>query len=426
MEIIKAIPQDFIKFILVTLFSLIIGLEQRRHHDKETDNNVFGTDRTFTLIGILGYILYIINPQNLFLFIGGGIAIAVLLSIFYYQKINLHQKFGLTTVIIALITYCLTPLVYTQPEWLTLMIVVSLLILTEIKENLLQFSQKFDNNEFLSLAKFLALAGVILPLLPDNPISATINISPYRCWLAIVVVSGISYVSYLMQKFVFPNSGTLLTGVLGGLYSSTATTIILARKSKGNSDPHITPAIMLATTMMYLRLFILALFFNKDVAMALLPGFIVLIVTSVLIILYFLRFKKIISDVNVKNSTNETRNPLEFKTAIIFGLLFVFFALITQFVMKEYGSSGVINMAYIVGVTDIDPFIINLLQGNFLLQSTIVSAAILNATNSNNFLKFIYAVSLSDKRVRKELILSFIILILVGIILSFVVPIIRG
>jgi len=409
------------KFILVTLFSLIIGLEQKRHHEKDGEDNVFGTDRTFTFIGILGYILYIINPQSLMLFVAGGAAITVLLSIFYFQKIFLHQKFGITSVLIALITYCIAPLIYTQPEWLVLLIVVCLLILTEIKENLFTLSQKFDHNEFISLAKFLAVAGVILPLLPDTPISAAINISPYRCWLAIVLVSGISYASYLLQKFVFPDSGTLVTGILGGLYSSTATTIILARKSKESSDPHITPAIILATTMMYLRLFILSLFFNKDVAMVLMPEFAVLIVVSLVIAGYFLRFKKNKNETPILKTGNEkTRNPLEFKTAIIFGILFIFFALITSFVMKEYGSKGVTNLAYIVGVTDIDPFIINLLQGNWILPSALVSLSILNATNSNNFLKSVYAISLSDKRVRNELIISFSVIISVGMVLSFV------
>ena len=106
--------------------------------------------------------------------------------------------------------------------------------------------------------------------------SEAINVSPYKFWLAIVVVSSISYFSYLLRKFVFPDTGILLTGVLGGLYSSTATTVILARKSKENiASNRVLGAMFLAMTMMYLRIFLLALFFNQELAIVYpnLPGF---------------------------------------------------------------------------------------------------------------------------------------------------------
>ncbi len=248
-ELVNLIPPDFIKFLLVALFGLLIGLEQRRHNIKAGLETLFGTDRTFTLTAILGYILYIISPQNLAPFLGGGAAIALLLAIFYYQKITIQKRFGGTAIIIAFITYCLAPLVYTQPAWLVLLIVVCVLVLTEMKETLLEFSAKFDENEFITLAKFLVLAGVILPLLPNTPISEHINITPYKFGLAVIAVSGISYFSYLLKKFVFPQSGIILTGILGGLYSSTATTIILARKSKESPDSKGVPSAIVLTTM---------------------------------------------------------------------------------------------------------------------------------------------------------------------------------
>jgi uncharacterized membrane protein (DUF4010 family) len=255
------IPPDLIRFLLTLVFSLLIGLEQRRRYIKEEFESLFGTDRTFTLIGILGYILYLVNPQTLIPFLGGGAVIAVFLSIYYMQKINVRKKFGMTSLVVAVITYCFAPLLYTQPYWLVLLIVAAILVIMELKETLLQFSEKFDNDEFITLAKFLILAGVVLPLLPDKPISAEVNISPYRFWLAVVAVSGISYVSYVLKKFVFPKSGIILTGILGALYSSTATTIILARKSKELGEGNrVASAIILATTMMYTRIFLLAFF----------------------------------------------------------------------------------------------------------------------------------------------------------------------
>jgi len=417
-DIIQDIPPGLIQFLLVVVFSLLIGLEQRRHFINEAPESVFGTDRTFTLIGIIGFILYVISPESLMPFLVGGVIIGGLLSVYYFQKIKMHQKFGMTSLVTALITYSLAPLIYTQPKWLVLLLVVAVLVISEIKETLLKFSKKFDNDEFITLAKFLVLAGVILPLLPDEPISAKLNFSPYKFWLAIVVVSAISYVSYLLRKFVFPKTGILLTGVLGGLYSSTATVVILARKSKENiAGNRIIAAMFLAITMMYLRLFLLAAFFNMQVAVKILPNFIALILLSSLIAVYFSMIKKtLVGTSNEALSTDTHQNPLEFKTAVLFGGLFILFALITGFVINHYGAQGVKTLALLVGVTDIDPFIINLFQGKLSIDTAVISFAVLNAVTSNNVLKMIYALVLSEKSLRKEILISFSILIAAGII----------
>jgi len=112
------------------------------------------------------------------------------------------------------------------------------------------------------------------------------------------------------------------------------------------------------------------------------------------------------------------KNPLEFKTAIVFGLLFVFFAIITEYVMRSYGNQGVTSLAFIVGVTDIDPFLLNLLQHQGGITETTIALAVINATNSNNILKMIYALTLSSKKLNKSLIINFSVLIISGLVIS--------
>jgi len=419
MEILSQIPKELINFLLVVLFSLLIGLEQRRLHIELEPESLFGTDRTITLIGILGFILYTVLPNSLGLYYGGGVVVAALLGIYYYLKIKLQNKWGFTSIVIALIAYCLTPLVDSQPLWLVMLVVVIILIVVEMKESLINFSKKFDQNEFTLLAKFIIIAGIILPLLPHESLSKTINISPYQIWLSIVAVSGISYFSYLLRKFVFTNSGIILSAILGGLYSSTATTIILARKSKvETNDAKIVSGIFGATGMMYIRLLILAWIFNQQVAMVLLPYFLVYVVASIAIALFLsLNHKKI-----VENSLKEniSQNPLEFKTALIFGLLFGFFAILTNFVVTNYGNMGVNILSFIVGVTDIDPYILNLFQhvsGN--LDVITIAKATIIATASNAAVKMIYALILGNRSIRKNIIIGFASLIIVSIVSTF-------
>src|ERR1700734_3260373 len=97
------IPPDLIRFLLTAVFALLIGLEQRSRYIKQEFESRFGTDRTFTLLGILGYILYVISPATLIPFMGGGAVIAVLLSVFYAGKITVQKRFGMTSLVIALI-----------------------------------------------------------------------------------------------------------------------------------------------------------------------------------------------------------------------------------------------------------------------------------------------------------------------------------
>lgn len=422
MEILKFIPEEFVKFFLVFVFSLLIGLEQRRHHMNEEEEKLFGTDRTFTFVGLFGYVLFIADPKTYIPFLAGLVVLAVLLGIQYSQRIRLTTRFGLTSTMLALLTYCLPILVFNEPVWLLLSFFVVLLMITELKELFINLSKKASEEEFITLAKFIAFAGIILPLLPNAQISDKIPVSPYHLWLAIVVVSGISYASYLLKKFVFPDSGIFLTGILGGIYSSTATTIILARsESKIPAGAQTISAIMIANGMMYLRILFLAFLFNIDVAkMLTIPFILMFLVTLVLSRLAAAKSKTKSVETAQDRQIYSNKNPLEFKTAAIFGILFVVFALITDFVKKEYGSAGVTSLAYVVGVTDIDPFLLNLLQQNAGISLTTVVLAIINATNSNNVLKMIYALGLSGKQIRKSLIVNFSVLIVSGILMSVI------
>lgn len=422
MEFLNYIPDGFVKFTLVLVFSLLIGLEQRRHHIDENEDLLFGTDRTFTFIGLLAYVLFISDPTNFIPFLVGFGIIGLLLGIQYFHKISQNGKYGLTSSILALLTYCIPIMVFTQPIWLVLSFIVALLMITEMKSNFITLSKKASEIEFIILAKFIAFAGVILPLLPEANISERIPVSPYHLWLAIVVVSGISYASYLLKKFVFPDSGIFLTGLLGGIYSSTATTVILARQEKqGLAGSQTVSAIMIATGMMYLRILFLAFLFNQSVAIQLSIPFLGMFLVS-FVLSRFASGKKpeINGNENHEAESVSNKNPLELRTAAIFGVLFVVFALLTDFVLKQYGNSGVTGMAFVVGVTDIDPFLLNLLQQKAGITQMTVVLAILNATNSNNLLKMLYATSFGSKTIRKSLLINFSTLIAVGLFLSLI------
>lgn len=398
------VPQELATFILVTLFSLLIGLSQRRITlNREGENTLFGTDRTFTFIGILGYLLYILDSDGLHLFMGGGLILGGLLGMHYYVKQSQFHVFGVTTIIIALITYCMAPIVATQPSWFYVTVIVTVLLLTELKHTFTEFAQRMKNDEMITLAKFLAISGIILPILPNKNLIPEINLTPYSIWLATVVVSGISYLSYLLKRYVFRESGTLVSGIIGGLYSSTATISVLARKSRKTSDEEATEyvaAMLLAVSMMFLRFMILILIFSREIFFAIYPYLLTMAVITVLAAWFVHSHRKRPSDRPVEEEEDDSSNPLEFKVALIFAVLFVVFTILTHYTLVYAGTGGLNLLSFVSGFSDITPFILNLLQNTSHVAASVVTACSMQAIISNILVNMCYALFFSGRQSR--------------------------
>ena len=396
------LPEELVTFILVTVFSLLIGLSLRRISLKrEGETTLFGTDRTFTFIGILGYLLYILDPVDYRLFMGGGAVLGVLLALNYYVKQAQFHVFGVTTIVIALITYCIAPIVATQPSWFYVMVIVTVLLFTELKHTFTELAQRMKNDEMITLAKFLAISGIILPMLPNENLIPDVNLTPYGIWLATVVVSGISYLSYLLKRYVFRESGILASGIVGGLYSSTATISVLARKSRKASPqeaPEYVAAMLLAVSMMFLRFLILIGIFSVATLTVIYPYLLIMSAVSAGAA-WFLHSKW--KRPAVSGATDEDEdgsNPLEFKVALIFAVLFVVFMIATHYTLIYAGKGGLTLLSFVSGFSDITPFILNLLQGTGSVPVSLITACSMQAIVSNIAVNMCYALFFSGKK----------------------------
>jgi uncharacterized membrane protein (DUF4010 family) len=401
-----------VDFVLTVVFALLIGMERNNQLTDHERERVFGTDRTFAFISTLGFILYVITPHDLTAYLTGFVIIGVLLAGYYVFRLKTEGYYGMTAVILALLIYTLPAFIITQPRWLSLLVIVLVMTLSEIKSQIKAFSSKLIGTEFLTLSKFLIITGVILPLVPDEVEIPYLNLSPHRLWLAIVVISSISYISYLLRKFVYPNAGLLLSGVLGGLYSSTAAIFILARKSKdvpGNPYEY-TAAILAANTLLFLRVWIIILIFNEPLALATMPHFALLFLAGIGIT-YIMYRKEVSSKVGKPSPGFMDSNPLELKVAVIFAVLYVIFSFVTSYTVSRYGTAGLTVLSYVVGLTDINPFIINLYQSHATtVTASMMAAATLNAVAGNTILHGVYSLILCSKPLRKPLLLGYSVL----------------
>lgn len=416
------LPRELVTFVLVTLFSLLIGLSQRRISLKrEGETTQFGTDRTFTFIGILGYLLYILDTTEYRLFMGGGAVLGLLLGLNYYVKQSQYHVFGVTTIIIALITYCIAPIVDTQPSWFYVMVVVTVLLFTELKHTFTELAQRMKNDEMVTLAKFLAISGIILPILPNDNLIPDINLTPYTVWLATVVVSGISYLSYLLRRYVFHESGILVSGIIGGLYSSTATISVLARKSRkapAQEAPEYTAAMLLAVSMMFLRFLILIGIFSQEILATIYPYLLIMSLVTAGVAWQLHRKRQPVSPTDREMEEEDSSNPLEFKVALFFAILFVVFTIVTHYTLLYAGTGGLNALSFIAGLSDITPFILNLLQGSGIAV-LVVTACCMQAIVSNIAVNLCYALFFAGRRspLRKWLLRGFGSVIAINILL---------
>jgi len=274
------------------------------------------------------------------------------------------------------------------------MVIVTVLLLTELKHTFTEFAQRMKNDEMITLAKFLAISGIILPMLPNKNLIPDINLTPYSIWLATVVVSGISYLSYLLKRYVFHESGILVSGIVGGLYSSTATISVLARKSRKASEQETNDyvaAMLLAISMMFLRFMILILIFSKEIFLSIYPYLLIMAIVAALVAWFIHSKQRRSSEMTTDVEEDDSSNPLEFKVALIFAVLFVIFTVLTHYTLIYAGTEGLNLLSFVSGFSDITPFILNLLQNTGSVAALVITACSMQAIISNILVNMCYA-----------------------------------
>ncbi|MGC1460613.1 MAG: MgtC/SapB family protein [Terracidiphilus sp.] len=414
------LPPEAAKIVLVLFLSFLLGLEREEH--KVAGNYTFGGVRTFPLIGLIGYSLALISGTQLLALTVGFLVVAGFLFLSYWHKLVAPQSSGyiagVTTEMSGLATFLVGVLICSGHFWIATTLAVASLLLLDLKVSLQKLATTIAPNEIFTFAKFLLLSGVILPALPNQEFGQ-FHINPFKTWLVVVAISTISYASYVLQKITKGQGGIVLAALLGGAYSSTVTTVVMAKRAAREQHPHLfAGGILIACGVMYLRLAALLALFNRQLMSVLLAPFLVL-AGAALVVGWLWSRRKDKSEDEIQREY-DPKNPLELLTAFMFAGLFLAMLIITQLAVKYLGTGGVDTLAAIMGVSDVDPFIMGLTQAAGTLTPVNVAAgAILIAAASNNVVKGIYAYSLADKKTGLQA-----LLFLLGLAAAGLVPLI--
>ncbi len=394
------LPPQGTQIVFVLFLSFIIGLEREERKAKD-DHYAFGGVRAYPLIGLIGYSMAVLSAGELLPQALGFAVVAGFLLMSYWHKLASSGYSGVTSEMSGLATYLVGALVYREMFWIATTITVSSVLLLELKAALEDLAKRIETTDILTFAKFLLLSAVILPVLPNSQISQ-FQINPFKTWLVVVAVSAVSYGSYVLQRLTKAQGGVILAALLGGAYSSTVTTVVLAKKSKIEDRPRLfAGGTLIASGMMYLRLAILLALFNRDLMYRLALPFIVL--AGLAIAVGWLWSQRGDDNAGPASGETELKNPLEISAALFFALLFLAMLIATHLAVEYLGKSGVYTLAAVMGVTDVDPFIMGMTQATpALTPLQLASSAILIAASSNNVVKGIYAYALSSRQTGRQ------------------------
>jgi len=393
--LLDSLPPESVKILLVLFLSFVLGLEREEHKAAE-EQYAFGGVRTFPLVGLIGYSVGLLSGGQSLAESLGLLAVAGFLWLSYRHKIESSRLAGVTSEISGLLTYLVGALVYHGQFWIATTLTVASLLLLELKAVLEGLARRISPHDILTLTQFLLLSAVILPLLPNQDFTEYL-INPYKTWLVVVAVSAISYASYVLQRLAKGRGGVLLAAVLGGAYSSTVTTIAIARRSAQDTQPRLySGATLIACGVMYLRLAILLAIFNRDLMVRLAAPFVALAAAALCVGWFWSRG----APRTAKPAPNpEPKNPLELRAAFLFAAVFLAMLVATHFALAHFGRGSVYALSAIIGVTDVDPYMMGLAQATQSVTPLNLAAdAILIAAASNNAAKGVYAWALSSGR----------------------------
>lgn len=376
---------DELRFLVAIALGFLVGLERESRGGSISARITAGV-RTYTLVSLFGFgcaWLYRLNVD--FIIPVGIIVIGGMLLASYLAK-QKSGAVGWTSEIAALLTFVVGILSLLADIWIPMALGIFTTLLLSEKAGLELYIEKLDKSEFLAVVKFLLVTVIILPALPDKDFTKY-NLNPYRIWQIVILISSIGFVGYFLMKKFGDKVGLWLSGLMGGIVSSTAVSIAMGNIAKSNNPlaKRAFQATILASSVMYIRILVLIYFLNVSIAYEIWWKLIILFLCG--LILAFITHDK--KDSIPAGPISSIQNPFEIKPAVLFAFLFILLSIVTIWVKQFFGEGGIMGLSVIVGVTDIDPFILSIIGKQNLLVN-VVNSAIIISMMSNTIVKGIY------------------------------------
>lgn len=399
---------------IAILIGTLIGLE--REHSRTPGAKSFAGIRTFPIIAMYGFISALlasyINITFYFVFV---VSIMILVGLSYYNT-SRGGRIGITTELSALMVFVLGSMIYWNFILIAAIVAVIMAVFLSLKIQLHQFVESVTGEDIFAVLKLSIVTIIILPLLPERSFGPNNVINLRLIWMMVIFIALISFLGYVLTKYVGYKKGISVTSIFGGLVSSTALTFSFAKKSKENDSlsTNFGVGILIATTMVFPKVLLEIAVVNGELAKAaVIPIVIFMIVGLVLSLIMWKRINAVeLTGINLKN-------PFELKSALYFGLIFGAILLFSKLAQSNFGDRGSYIVSFISGLTNIDA--ITLTMAQLSAKNTISSVVALNsiiiALFANLLFKGIIAIILGTKLMARYTTVGFGFFILTALLI---------
>lgn len=423
--------EPFICLAVALGVGLLMGLqrEQSAHQSGYGEGDYLGGIRTYPMYALAGALTTLLTEKlTIWLLPAVLLVLSAPLILAYAQNVQQGRDRGLTSEVSFVLAYLLGALALAHqvvaPMSARLLLVaaigVAVTSLLSMKKPLHDLAQRVSSEDLYSTLKFLVLAVIVLPLLPNKTLGPLDVINPFGVGLMIVLMAGVGFVGYVAIRLLGAGRGLGLTGLIGGLVSSTAVTLSVSGRAR--NEPSLSNscalAAILASTVMVARVALMISAVNRDLLRVVawsLGGLVAGGLVAALVL--FLLSRK---DVPGGPSGVHLHNPFELMTAFKFGAIFVVVLFISKVASIYFGNRGVYIASLLGGLTDMDAVTLSMsgLAGHEV-DLRVAARAILIAAASNTCVKASLALSLGGWYYGKRVLFGCLLILLCGVGAAF-------
>jgi uncharacterized membrane protein (DUF4010 family) len=407
-------------FATAILLGALIGIEREKRKEDEEDPVGIAGIRTFTLLALLGAGAGWLtrSTQSPWILAAGFVVVGALVVAGYLMSTRADPKStGLTTEVAALIVYVLGAMVMFGHHELAIGLGVVTAALLAYKQPLHGFVSKLGWDDVFAGVRLLIATFIALPLLPDQPVDPWGALNPYRLWLLVILISSLSLVGYVLTRWLGPARGTALTGLAGGLVSSTAVTLSFSREARENpkNAPALACGILLSWVVMFGRILVLVAVVNRQLlASVLVPVVAMAVVAGAgAAVLYYWGGVK---DGKSSQRNLSVKNPFSLTAAAKFAALFAVVLLAVKIAQEHFAASGLYAVAALAGLTDVDAITLSMAQYAQGGDLQVAANAIMVAALSNTLVKYGMAFVLGGPSLGRPLLVATGATLLTGLV----------
>jgi uncharacterized membrane protein (DUF4010 family) len=365
---------------------LLVGIERGWQERTAEEGSRIAGIRTFGLLGLLGGLWALLAETLGDLLLGiAFLALTTVLIAAYMSDRRTERDVGITTLIACLVTFVLGALAVRGHVHIAISGAVVTVALLSLKPTLHRWLRSLEPEEFYAALKLLLISVVLLPVLPDQGYGPWEAINFYQVWWMVVLIAGLSFAGYLAMKLAGTERGILLTGLFGGVVSSTATTLTFSRLAKQIDMGQVLSAgALVASATMFPRILIEVGVVNPALLFSLVVPLSLITLVAAGYGIWLWRS----STDNRDTGALRLHNPLQLRSALQFGLLLAAIMLLAEAFRAWLGETGIYLLAAVSGLADVDAITLSLANmARTDLAADVATRAILLAALINTLVK---------------------------------------